>query len=210
MNTMNALYGTIVQSMDQLTADVGHWKREASQPGASPLPRQAAPPTPQSWSGPCYAGQRPNEGDSTSMSGGTTTQGFGTDAFANNYGAQPTTAPTQTAFGNQQVPNSNGPHNSSFNNVGNMSGPNLTGTTTYHNMSSPNGQWSPAFGGQTQDNQQPADWGRTNQNAQFGQWAPGAGTELRQFDSKDWSVEGKTASKECIHRVHDHFHSLSQ
>ena len=101
---------------------------------------------------------------------------------------EPTTADTRSTFGNSQIPNPNGPSNVPNQQGGNSAGP------TYHNMS-PGAQWSPLSGNQPHD-QDRNEWNRTAQSARFGQWAPGAGTEQKPFDAKDWSVEGKKASKE--------------
>ena len=106
-----------------------------------------------------------------------------------------------TAFGNP--PNDHAPTNGPRH----MSGSN----TAYFHVGSPGTQWSP-LNPQVQN----------SNNANFGNWAPGAGTERKPFDAKEWSVESKKVTKELKafdgdmatydnwrRRIRDHFVSVN-
>ena len=118
MSTVNAMTATVVQRLDQLSAEVDGWRRNAPQGGASPPTRQMPPPTPQSWTGPAAApmsGQpmsgQPMSGQPMSgqpMSGQAPTTGFGNGAFTLTTGGP---QPTSSMSGNSQVPIQSGPNN---------------------------------------------------------------------------------------------------
>ena len=140
-------------------------------------------------------------------------QGFPTGFPTGNGAATTTTNNAPTAFGNNQAPNPTGPQPFSQY-PSNLPGP------TFHNMSSPKDQWSPLGGTRPEPSQNA--WNATSANSQFGQWAPGAGTENQAFLEKDWSVEGKKITKELKafdggmqhydnwrRRVRDHFISVN-
>ena len=167
MQTVNSLASTIAARLDEITHDLSKWKHDMAQQGASPT---TAPPAP------VHVPPTPNSW----AQGSTPSEAFG-QRHAPTTG--PATGNAPTSFGTSQNPNAYGPNDNQFSMPGNGSGP------TYHDLRSPGSPLNP---------QQPRsdDWHRTTHNAQFGQWAPGAGTEMKAFDTRDWSVDGKKPSKE--------------
>ena len=83
----------------------------------------------------------------------------------------------------------------------------VTGTNTaYFNVGTPGNNWSP----------------HRTPTANLGDWAPGAGTENKPFDIKEWSVDGRKVTKELRsfdgdmaaydnwrRRIRDHFVSVN-
>ena len=204
-HTVNALTAAVTQKLDMIAQEIAHWKTEASRAHAeraSPTPQREAPPTPQSWGG--TGSGMPAREESSNM---------GPPVMeAGHSGAHGTTTNVPTLFGNPQAPNHDGQQSSS-------QYPNHNSGPTFHNLSPPNEQWSPLSG---QPDPQRNAWNNTTANSQFGQWAPGAGTENRPFVEKDWSVEGKKMTKELKafdggmqhydnwrRRVRDHFISVN-
>ena len=228
-STVNASAGTIAQRLDELTQEFEKWKQSYSNDARSPQAR-TMPATPQSWSHPGHeatgGANQPGANQRGSCGGTNLPTGFGpqqpttsNSGFGQFTSAQGVRDPPPS--GTPQFPNSSGPNNNVSSNRGYFGG-NSAGTT-YHNMSPPAGQqWSPLSGHQGPEAQRPTTWDRTTQNARFGQWAPGAGTEQKEFDARDWSLEGKKASKElkafdgnALHydnwrrRLRDHFISTN-
>ena len=168
--------------------------------GSGPMPQTPVPPTPRSWSAP--------ESPLTHNTGAS--QGIGARA------AQQTpvpNAPTWTGdthngsvptFGINSPP---APPNARGSQHFPTSVRHVTGTNTaYFNVGTPGNHWSP--------HRPPA--------ANFGGWAPGAGTQNKPFDVKEWSVEGKKVTKELRsfdgdmaaydnwrRRIRDHFVSVN-
>ena len=184
MASVNALAGTVAGRLDDITKDISNWKQAGSQPNLSPHPPRMAPQTPQSWG----VGATTEQPMGPRPASTPIPTAFGAPA----EGQSSTQAPT--AFGRPPIPNTTGNSFDNFSQGTNQQGP------QYHDLRSPNNQWSPLSGNtRPQPHQQPEqsqDWQHTTQNARFGQWAPGAGTETKPFDARDWTVEGKKPSKE--------------
>ena len=139
-------------------------------------PETYVPPTPTSW----------EHGAGTSASA--LPPGFDQRQSTNGIGACPNvaSAPASTVFGigaNQSngTSASSNPGNGPSFGAPNGSSRHMSGSNTaYFHVGSPGAPWSPL----------------NPQNSNFGDWAPGAGTEKKPFDTKDWSVEGKKVTKE--------------
>ena len=182
MNTVNAVADTLSKRIEQMALEMTHIQMQQSRKSSIPTQNHAPPPTPQSWgSNTTGQAEAPNTAPSSFRPGAQAD--VVTGAGFNTTGMQP-----PSPFGQRnQAPNMNG----QYSNVGNSSGP------TYLNVSSPgDARWSPLNPESQQGHNTGATWDRTHPNAQFGAWAPGAGSQLRAFDEKEWSVEGKKVSKE--------------
>ena len=188
MNTLNSMSDGLHTKFEQLEREIAQSRRPS---GHAPPPHESPLPTPPSW-GCNTAGQTeaPRAPANTYYPGARADVVSGAGFNSTTTGAPPpssTGAPPPSSFGSfgqtNQAPNANGQ-------TCNTPGP------SYFNVSSPNdARWSP-LNPEGQTSQGAGGWGHTNPNSQFGAWAPGAGSQLRPFDEKEWSVDGKKVSKE--------------